>query len=366
MSLPKNGTRPVKRKPIHPPKPKPSPLHPSVLIVIPTEYKVKNLSPVFNQGACGGCWGYASVGMVTDRLRTKDPQNLINLVLDPTMMIACAPPLQLQPGERCPSCCTSYLCNQGCTGGYVVGSNGLFGGFSAYSYIKNVGLCASLTPSYDSPGCYIQPKCDELQSMYQDQPVFKATGEIYQFGGGGDGFEPLKIIQLIQTEILQNGPVIASYKVFADCHSHSGDGVYITNGQSPVGDHSVEIVGWGSQNVSGYGNVPYWWVKNSWGTGWGENGYFKFAMTDTTRHINEECFLDVPKNEGNGQTQYGTFFYDVDTRPHPAPKYKAITPCTVEPTPIEHIKNWFNDNKVVIIIGIVIFILLMAILAVVW
>ena len=35
-------------------------------------------------------------------------------------------------------------------------------------------------------------------------------------------------------------------------------------------DHAINIVGWGVE-----GATTYWKVRNSWGTGWGEEGYFR-------------------------------------------------------------------------------------------
>ena len=42
-------------------------------------------------------------------------------------------------------------------------------------------------------------------------------------------------------------------------------------------NHAVAIVGYGNDSASG---LDYWLVRNSWSTGWGDDGYVKIAMTD--------------------------------------------------------------------------------------
>jgi len=36
-------------------------------------------------------------------------------------------------------------------------------------------------------------------------------------------------------------------------------------------DHDVEVIGWGNDEAG----TPYWLCRNSWGTYWGEQGFFR-------------------------------------------------------------------------------------------
>uniref|UniRef100_A0ABD2WLI3 Peptidase C1A papain C-terminal domain-containing protein n=1 Tax=Trichogramma kaykai TaxID=54128 RepID=A0ABD2WLI3_9HYME len=53
-------------------------------------------------------------------------------------------------------------------------------------------------------------------------------------------------------------------------------GVFFESECTEALDHAVLIVGYGSDPRHG----DYWLVKNSWGTDWGESGYFRIKRDD--------------------------------------------------------------------------------------
>ena len=72
---------------------------------------------------------------------------------------------------------------------------------------------------------------------------------------------------------LQDGPLVGYMQVYTDFYSYSS-GIYAPIPSATYeGDHGIVIVGYYDDGVD-----RYWICKNSWGTGWGDNGYFNIKM----------------------------------------------------------------------------------------
>ena len=129
-------------------------------------------------------------------------------------------------------------------------------------------------------------KCPKVN---RDQIVSRNVG--YKYVGGYYGACGEKAMM---TELFNHGPFVVGFEVGSGFSSYS-HGVFQTEEKLPEKNHfervnhAVLIAGYGEEN-----GTPYWKVKNSWGKGWGEDGYFRIKRGDDNLNIEHMAVAAYP------------------------------------------------------------------------
>uniref|UniRef100_A0A8I3NYF4 Dipeptidyl peptidase 1 n=4 Tax=Canis lupus TaxID=9612 RepID=A0A8I3NYF4_CANLF len=229
------------------PRPKPTPLTAEIheeISRLPTSWDWRNVrgtnfvSPVRNQASCGSCYAFASTAMLEARIRILT-NNTQTPILSPQEIVSCS----------------QYA--QGCEGGFPY--------LIAGKYAQDFGLVDEACFSYagsDSP-C----KPNDCFHYYSSE---------YHYVGGFYGACNEALMKL---ELVRHGPMAVAFEVYDDFF-HYQKGIYYHTGlRDPINpfeltNHAVLLVGYGTDSASG---MDYWIVKNSWGSRWGEDGYFQIC-----------------------------------------------------------------------------------------
>ena len=205
-----------------------------------------------DQGNCGSCWIVSAVTMTSDRLAIStltNPQKLDIVDLCCNGQDGCdgadtATAFQSMYHSRLrPEKCNLY--NQWCAAGYHCQS-------AVSSRVK-----------YALPEC----TCKGAPDNNACAPI--ATVDADSFVAF---YVPLeKRVQVVQDEIFENGPVVVGFTVtdalIARYTCKQKNDAPFDGSGNPLGGHAVVIVGWGPD---------YWVVRNSWGTSWNGDGYWKY------------------------------------------------------------------------------------------
>lgn len=203
------------------------------------------LEPVMDQSDCGSCYVVSTMRMLSARHKIRTN----NTAAEPWSI-------------SFPLHCAEY--NQGCKGGY---------GFLASKWSEDVGLIPASCNAYNTSGtCHSTCDPKTMKKRYH-AANHHLVGGFY----GNSSSVPMML------ELQKNGPLVVSFEPSDDFMMYSG-GIFSQMEVSVPAplvrshtewqkvDHAVLLVGWGEE----FGQ-KYWLVQNSWGTDWGEGGYFRIA-----------------------------------------------------------------------------------------
>lgn len=235
--------------------------------LLPSKFDLRDegrSTSVKDQGLEGYCWSFASNASMESNILTKKLSNTTSDNLD----------LSETGGVW-------FSCN-----GTTDESDSTYGDHRDDPYIGASGASAEDAAESISSGYGAYPeelaKYKDVKDGYAEELRYYSD---YRFK---DYSQLPEDVNLIKQRLMENGAMYYGYKSFEDNYyeTEDGDWTYSDNGKSIYGEdwdagHGVAVIGW-DDNFSkdnfhpdaGVENDGAWLCKNSWGEGWGNDGYF--------------------------------------------------------------------------------------------
>lgn len=95
----------------------------------------------------------------------------------------------------------------------------------------------------------------------------------------------------MKAEIYAHGPISCGIHVTDKFEWTYTGGIYSEKVLLPIINHEISVVGYGFDEAS---QQEYWIGRNSWGTYWGEYGFFRIKMHGDNLAIENDCVAGLP------------------------------------------------------------------------
>jgi len=227
---------------------------------LPTEVdweKEGKMNPTIpQQGGCGSCWSFATTGIIESHLAIATGEDTV-VSLSEQSILQCTPNPDHCGGDG------------GCKGSTVELAMNYLADITAQ---KTGGMYNIDEVPYDAnKGDW--GKCEDL-----------ATGKTPSVGINGWTQLPANDYKATMNALAKAGPLAIA--AAASGWAMYEKGVYEGTGDATV-NHAIIMVGYGVDETTG---EKYYKVRNSWGPGFGEDGYIRIKRTDDDSNV---CHTDT-------------------------------------------------------------------------
>jgi len=182
--------------------------------------------------------------------------------------------------------------------------NGCHGGeaFNAFKFMADNEVSDETCSIYRARGRDNGAKCAPMIKCMNCAPGSKTCNtpdsyKIYHTDEYGQVSGEEKMMQ----EIFQRGPIACGVAVPDSLETYTG-GIY----QDTTGDteivHDISVTGFGVDDKG----VKYWTVRNSWGSHWGEQGFFRVIRGVNNIAIETDCAWGTPKDTWTNDERHHT------------------------------------------------------------
>eukprot|EP00190_Bangiopsis_sp_CCMP1999_P000061 CAMPEP_0198725564 /NCGR_PEP_ID=MMETSP1475-20131203/2852_1 /TAXON_ID= ORGANISM="Unidentified sp., Strain CCMP1999" /NCGR_SAMPLE_ID=MMETSP1475 /ASSEMBLY_ACC=CAM_ASM_001111 /LENGTH=373 /DNA_ID=CAMNT_0044487365 /DNA_START=197 /DNA_END=1318 /DNA_ORIENTATION=- len=223
---------------------------------------------------CGSCYLHASLTACQDRIKIAKRAMGPDVMLSRQALLNCIGSTVgvKHDGE-----------SDGCNGGTSL---------DVYRYMHDIGLPDETCNHYGAKAtktCNAKAVC--MNCMPYAEPIMEnfncwAVKDFVKYRVSEFGQLPDREAA-IMSEIVAGGPVACSIATDDNFDYNYTGGVWRTNSTEEESNHIVELTGWGETDDG----VKFWQVRNSWGSYWGELGFFKLERGINLLQVESDCWF---------------------------------------------------------------------------
>jgi len=221
---------------------------------------------------CGSCWAQGTLSALADRFQIAAGDRFPSLALSAQAIINCRAGGSCEGGN--PAGVYEFAAKVGVPDVTCLIYEAKDGGPVEDCTKPDINLCRDCT--------WPPPEVGEKPNCWAKKNFTRYFAEDYGYVSG---------VKEMKKEIWKRGPIGCGVDATAKFDAYTG-GIFEQRKRHPGINHEISVVGWGRDKETGQ---EFWVGRNSWGSYWGEYGFFRMAMYKHNLAIEQDCVWATPR-----------------------------------------------------------------------